>query len=364
MKLLIVGGGTGGHIFPGIAVAEAFQQEAECPRVLFVGTSKGMANQLVPEAGFSLSLIHFKTRGLKGGSFGSRLKTLLHLPRAFVASLRILDGYSPNVVLGTGGYATGPLCLMARLLGIPVAIQEQNAIPGLTNRLLGKVAKKIFVTFPGSAGYFPGNKTIVSGNPVRAAILKVPPLKRLPQKERLSIFVLGGSQGARRLNEAMIAALPGLATIKTELTFVHQTGAEDVERVQRAYDQGGFDATVAAFFADIASIYTRVHLVIGRSGGGIFEVAACGRGMVLVPFPYAADNHQSANARLFVKAGAAMIVEDHQCTGPRLSTIIQDFNQDRPRVVTMGKAAYRLGQRDAATIIAKTCVELGYGKQA
>jgi UDP-N-acetylglucosamine--N-acetylmuramyl-(pentapeptide) pyrophosphoryl-undecaprenol N-acetylglucosamine transferase len=361
---MIAGGGTGGHIFPGVAVADEFSKTATSPRVLFVGSNVGMESKLVPQAGYSLYLI--PAGGIKGKNFAARLLALLKLPLGFIEAIRIIISFNPDVVLGVGGYAAAAVCICARLFGIPVAIQEQNSVPGLTNRLLGKIAQRIFTAFPVSEKFFPTTKVIESGNPIRAEILAVAPLtaKDLSDvgtvKKPLHILIFGGSQGASALNRAMIQALGNgeLKELQDCLVFTHQSGEKELKLVQSAYQEAGFTANVQAFFPQMHEVYGHAHLVIARSGASILEIAATGRPSVLIPYPNSADNHQQANAEVFRKAGASIVVTNSDFNGKRCAELIRSLYKEETRLLGMGQAAYSLCKRQAATQIAAHCIGL------
>lgn len=357
MRLLVAGGGTGGHIFPGVAVAEEFKARAKNPRVVFVGSDYGMEKKLVPAAGFSLFLI--PAGGLKRLGLIAKIRNLLKLPLGFIGALRIIISFTPDVVLGEGGYVAGAVCVAAKLFGIPVAIQEQNAVPGFTNRLLGKFAKRIFLAFPVSEEFFKPERTLLTGNPIRKSILEVEPLTAIDSTKPLTILIFGGSQGATKLNQALTDSLQHLAPLKHKLQFIHQTGEQGFNEVSAKYQEAGFRAEVFPFINDMAAAYRRAHLVIARSGASILEIAACGRPSVLIPYPYAADDHQAANAKLFESKGAALVVSNADFDGKRCADIIRDFEGKPARLIEMGQAAHALCQRDAAASIAEACIALG-----
>ena len=355
MKVIIAGGGTGGHIFPGLAIADELKRQVQNTRVLFVGTRRGMESDLVPKRGYSVAYI--PAAGFKGKNIVARLRAMVKLPLGFIQALRILHSYEPDIVLGTGGYVAGAVCLMAKLLRIPVALQEQNAIPGLTNRVLGKFANRIFISFPDSEKYFTSKNVVLTGNPVRASIRAVKP-RQVGQNNKLTIAVVGGSQGARTINNAVVGALNILKGILGGLYFIHQTGKLDEQTVKEAYTKFAGVGEAAAFFDDMAAIYTRADLVISRAGAGILEIAVCGLPSILVPYPFAADDHQRANGELFVEQGAAILVNNADFTSERCAELIQSFYQDRQRLADMGEAARKIGRPDAAQDIARSCIDL------
>ena len=337
--LIIAGGGTGGHILAGVAVADAWcarirTTSDKSPKVLFVGARGGIEEKLVPRAGYALELLSIGS--LKRVSLARRLKTMLQLPISMLRSARILLERRPIAVVGVGGYASGPLVLMARLLGWlwggQVAILEQNAVPGFTNRILGKFAHRIFSAFPGTEEYFPAGKVLVTGNPVRSAIVPLGPARSEP----FTLFIFGGSQGAVGINSLVIEALPHLEDLRSRLRFIHQTGELDHERVSKAHREAGTQARVEKFIYDMPAAYSESSMVISRAGSStLSELAAVGRAAVLIPLPSAADNHQEKNARVFADAGAALVLPQKQSTGKDLAALIRKMMNDSSQLSSM-----------------------------
>lgn len=322
LRVLIAGGGTGGHLFPGVALAE--EVRARGGEVLFVGTGRGIEARVLPEQGWPLQTID--ATGIKGRGLRGLFAGLLRLPRAWWQSLRIVRQFRPDVVVGVGGYASGPVVATAAMLRRPTAILEQNSIPGITNRILAKVVRRVFCTFPDRGGYFPARKVTLTGNPIRrpilaalqaAGVVQAPATTRAPR-----LFVFGGSQGARAINDMMLAAIPGLLTRAPALEIWHQTGRGDQDRVRDAYAALGLQAPrvrVADFLSDMATPYAWCDLVLCRAGAtSLAELAAAGRPAVLVPFPHATDNHQEHNARALVDAGAALLLREGEWSAERL----------------------------------------------
>lgn len=349
MRLLVAAGGTGGTVIPGIAVAREAMTLEPKSESLFVGTSRGFETKLVPAAGFALELI--RVGGLKRKSLWERVRGLLVLPAAFSQSWNILSRFKPQVVFGTGGYASGPILLLAAFRRKPTAILEPNSVPGMANRLLARFVDRVFLAFEEAQGQLPRRKCVYSGNPMREDILSVPP-PSFDGDER-TILVFGGSQGARRLNEAMIFAAPKLRELSMQLRILHQTGSADEDRVRKAYAQAGLDAEVFAFRDDMAEVYRRSHLIVARSGSSVLEIGACGRPSILVPYPSAADDHQRENARIFQRAGAAISIEDEECTGDRLAKELMALLPDRERLISMSQKALFFRKADAAKTIAR-----------
>jgi UDP-N-acetylglucosamine--N-acetylmuramyl-(pentapeptide) pyrophosphoryl-undecaprenol N-acetylglucosamine transferase len=337
-------GGTGGHVFPALAIARAAVLKDRNTKILFVGTPRGFEAQSVPAAGFSLELISIG--GLKRKGWIDRIRNVVMLPKAFYSSWKILRTFSPSVAFGIGGYASGPILLLAAMRGLKTAILEPNAVPGFSNRVLGRVAHRIFLAFDEAKGRLPLRKCVVVGNPIRKEILNVSPPNF--SSDRRTVLVFGGSQGAHRLNEAMIGALPLLEPLKGKIRFIHQTGATEFEKVKKAYAQSGFEAEVSPFIEGMADAYRRSDLVVARSGSSVMEIAACGRPSILVPFPFSADDHQRINGRTFERAGASIFIEDHDCTGEAMGRTLLKLVPDDVRLREMSAKALRLRRDDAA----------------
>lgn len=356
MKLLIAGGGTGGHLFPGIALAEEFTTRHPGNTVLFVGTRRGLEARVVPQAGFELETI--SARGLKGKRFWGFLLGLLALPRSFLESWRILSRVRPDVVVGVGGYASGPLVLTAWLRRIPTAVQEQNALPGFTNRVLGHFVQAVFIAFEEARAAFPAHKTHLVGNPVRRKLLDNY-LRSKTAHDRFEVLVLGGSLGAHGLNTRVLEALGFLTDLREAIDFVHQTGKLDLEAARAAYAALGFRAEVVDFIEDMSAAYARASLVTCRAGATtVAELAICKKASVLVPFPGATDDHQAVNARALVAAGAAVMYREEELTGEALAGTIRELYLHPERLKRMAREAGLLGRPEAARELADVCVEL------
>lgn len=350
MRVLIAGGGTGGHLFPGIAVAEEVLSRGG--EVLFVGTSRGIEARVLPELGLPLQTI--RVGGLAGVSWRRRLRFLVEGPLAAAQTIRILRRFRPQVVAGVGGYSSGPVVLTAALGLIPTVILEQNSVPGVTNRLLGRVVRQIFGAFEQSREHFPRRKMTLPGNPVRRAIVDSLQRRARPATARangrLRVFAFGGSQGARFINECLMEAAPMLADAPVAL--LHQTGEADHERVRRAYADVGLNAEVHPFIDDMAARYAWTDLIISRAGATtLAELAIVGRPAVLIPFPFATHNHQVRNAREFEEAGAALCRPQDGLDGPGLADLIGRLADDEPRRSRMAKAMERLARPRAAADI-------------
>lgn len=333
-KLLITGGGTGGHIFAGVAIADQWKKTYPNSRILFVGAAGGIEERLVPKAGYPLEVIRLGS--LKGVSLGKRLRTLFQLPIALIKAAVILIRERPEAVVGVGGYASGPVVLIARLLGwswgVHTAILEQNAVPGFTNRILARFSHAVFCAFPGIESQFPIRKTALTGNPVRNTMNSFPSAARDP----FTVFIFGGSQGAVGINTLVLDSFEYLREFLPKLRFIHQTGERDFERVQRGYEVAGVIGRIEKFIHDMPDCYRAASLVVCRAGSStLAELAVVRRAAVLIPFPYASDNHQEKNARLFVDKGAAEILIQGTATGKDLAAKITEYFLDSTKVSAM-----------------------------
>ncbi len=356
MRMLVAGGGTGGHVFPGIALAEEVVTRHPGNDVVFIGTARGLEATVVPEAGFPIELI--EVRGLKGKGIADTIRNLMLLPLALWQSFQILRRWRPDIVVGVGGYASGPVVLAAWLLRIPTAVQEQNAIAGFTNRVLGRFAQAAFTAFPEAARHFPRRKVYQLGNPIRRTLMENfmrPELRH--DAPRLLVF--GGSQGAHALNMRVVEALPHLADLREKLAVTHQTGARDREQVEKGYRACGFEPDVREFISDMSAAYAGADLIVCRAGATtLAELTVCRKPSILVPFPFAADNHQVQNARSLVDAGAAVLIEEKDLTGERLAREIRAILSDPEQREKMARAAGRMGSPQAAKEITDVCIDL------
>lgn len=364
MRLLVAGGGTGGHLFPGLALGEEVKTRHPRNDVLFVGSARGIEAREVPKAGYPLEIIDvgpLKRMGLLG-----LLRGLSRLPRALRQSIAILRKFDPDVVVGVGGYSSGPVVLAAWLLRIPTAVQDQNALPGFTNRVLGRLVDAVFIAFPEARAKFPARKTHLLGNPIRRAFLDNY-LHTKPSTERLSIFVTGGSQGAHVLNLRVAEAMEILAPqLGGRLQLLHQTGVKDRDQISARYQKlaaAGLQAEAVAFIDDMPRAYGSADLLVCRAGATtIAELTVCKKPAILVPFPFAADDHQTVNARSMVEAGAALLMPERELTGQKLADAIRELETDRGRLSRMSRASGNLGRPEAAREIADVCVSLCSGR--
>lgn len=351
MKLLLAGGGTGGHLFPAIALAEQLKIEEPQSEVLFVGTERGLEARMLPELGWTLKTIEMSGWAGRGGL--DRLKVLGMLLKSFSQSRAILQQFKPDVVVGVGGYASVPALLAAKTLGVPYLVHEQNAWPGLANRLLGRWAKRVCLSFDEADRAFHRSATVLTGNPVRAGMERCP---NLPE-DKLCLLVFGGSQGARAINRAVVAALPHLDEWRDNLTIIHQAGHADYEATQRGYDDNGWtNAEVQPFITDMVSAYAKASLVVCRAGATtLAELAVCGRPAILVPYPHAAAGHQAANAQALASKGAAVMIEEPDLTAERLAKLISGLLHDRASLTSMAATAKSLARREAAARLLQEC---------
>lgn len=338
MKLLITGGGTGGHIFAGVAIAEKFKERHPDGEILFVGSQGGLEEKLVPRAGIPLKTL--KLSALKGKSSVEKIKSLIKIPFALIEAFGIVFRFKPDAIIGVGGYASGPMVLagyFSKLFGKKrIAILEQNAVSGLTNRWLSRFSDLIFCAFSGIESQFPGKTTIVTGNPVRKEMVRLDS----PQG-RFCVFIFGGSQGALGINSLILGALPLLKDL--EIDWIHQTGERDFDRVKKGYESEQVPGRVEPFIYDMKACYSRSHLVVCRAGSStLAELAAVGRASFLVPFPFAADNHQEKNARLFEKSRASRVFLQNQSTSDSLAQAIRALVQDPMELDKMRAAALAL----------------------
>ena len=351
--VLIMAGGTGGHVFPALAVAERLR--ARGVAVMWMGARTGLEATLVPKAGIPMEWI--EVSGLRGKGLGRKLRTPLMLGRALWQAGAILRRLRPPVVLGMGGFASGPGGIMARLLGIPLVVHEQNAIAGMTNRWLARFASQTLEAFPNT--FPPARRAITVGNPVREAIavLPLPEERWAGRSGRLRLLVLGGSQGALALNQLVPQALALLGDNERPEVW-HQAGGQLHEAAEAAYREAGMTARLTPFIEDMAEAYGWADLVLCRAGAlTIAELAAAGVGALLVPFPFAVDDHQTANARFLEQGGAAWICQQADLTAERLAAALRDLLGDRARLLAMARAARSLAKVDAAERVAQACLE-------
>jgi UDP-N-acetylglucosamine--N-acetylmuramyl-(pentapeptide) pyrophosphoryl-undecaprenol N-acetylglucosamine transferase len=352
MKAVLAGGGTGGHVIPAIAIAQELRDRFQA-EVLFIGTARGLENRLVPAAGFPLQLV--KVGALNRVSLATRLKTVFDLPRAVFAARRMLDEFEPDVVIGVGGYASGPAMLAAILRRIPTLAFEPNFVPGFANRVVARFVSAAAIHFEDTGRFF--RNAVVTGVPVRPAFFQIPKKPYSPDSPALLVF--GGSQGARAINQAMIRALPELMKRTPGLRVIHQTGERDYNEVQAAYAQVGIPAEISKFIDDMPGFFARADLVLCRSGAStVAEIAAAGKPAIFVPFPLAADDHQRRNAEALERAQAAVVLEETRLDEVWLVDTICALLDFPRRLESMSKAARAMAHPDAAKDIAELAAKL------
>jgi len=356
-RVVIAGGGTGGHLYPGIALAKALKKYDNAMNITFVGTKQGIESKVLPEEGFPLKTIY--SGGLLGKKGLNRLLSWCKLPVGIVQSLAFLIRKRPHLVVGVGGYVSGPLVLSAWMLRVPILIQEQNSIPGVTNKWLGKIADTIAVSFKESIQYFPANKTVETGNLLREELCVPRENTAALPSGKFCILVLGGSQGAHSINRGMVDAVDHLAQKKDSLHIIHQTGERDCDWVKNSYREKGVSADVRSFMHDVADQYRKASLIVCRAGAStLAEITACGKMSVLIPFPHATHNHQEHNARVLERAGAAELILDKEVCGERLAESIVRAMEQPERREKMENSSYALGKRDATEKVLQLCLEL------
>lgn len=399
IRLVVTGGGTGGHLFPGIAVAETIMSRLPGSCVLFV--TPGRPVDIKGLAGREWQHVVMKGHGLKGTSIGRRLKAIAGLVPAIFRAMAILRDFRPHLVLGVGGYVTGPVLVAARLLGVPSLIHEQNSVPGLANRMLARIVDRILVSMPVAPRYFPFGKTMETGNPVRREFVTkgcasadvnsekgndqlaanpgstqdqgkindradanrlhgqtTPAIQKTLKMQKL--FVTGGSQGAHRLNTLMCEAVSLLPeTMRESLFITHQTGPDDAPMVRAAYEAAGVSARVDPFISDMADCYFAADLVLARAGATtLAEMTVMGKASILIPYPYAADNHQEMNGAHLVAAGAARMFRQDEVTGEKLADELFSLLRDEDLRRKMAAASRAMGKPEAAGVIIDQCLAL------
>lgn len=356
MKMIVAGGGTGGHLFPGIAVAEEFLARDTANQVLFVGSEQGIEARTIPRLGYQLELI--SAAGIRGKGSLAKLKGAAMLLYGYAQSRKILKAFRPDLVLGVGGYASLPMVLAARGMELPRYIHEQNALPGMANKALARVATKVFISLEESAKFFPAGSTLLTGNPLRKQIVES--LGAMAkgqgaenQEAVFNLLVFGGSQGAHAINMAVPEAVAQLdPALRQHLTTTHQTGEKDLQDVTAAYRSIGHEADVRPFIDDMAKAYGRADLVICRAGATtIAEVTALGKPCLFVPFPHATDDHQRKNAEALLKKGACELLLEREMNASSLAQEITRLMTNRSELQRIGDHARSLGRLDAARII-------------
>jgi UDP-N-acetylglucosamine--N-acetylmuramyl-(pentapeptide) pyrophosphoryl-undecaprenol N-acetylglucosamine transferase len=360
LRIVIAGGGTGGHLYPGIAVARELLARRADSVITFAGTARGIEGRVVPREGFALDLI--RSGGLKGKSIADRARGALLVPVGLADAWRIVSRRRPHLVIGVGGYSSGPVVLVAALRGIPTMLLEQNAVPGLTNRLLSRVVRAAAVTFETTRQFF-GDKAFVSGNPVRPEFLAAGHQQRESeaneQASGVRVLVFGGSQGAHAINVAMVAAAAELAAGGQGLRLTHQTGERDVEMVRAGYRAAGLPADVEPFLYDMGAHIGQADLIVCRAGATtLAEITAAGKPAILIPLPTATDDHQRRNAEALAGSGAAEVLLQQEMTGGTLAARILALAGDPAGRARIAAAARVLARPDAARRIVDRALEL------
>ncbi len=359
-RVVIAGGGTGGHLFPGVAVAEAIKALDPSIDIAFVGTEHGIEARVIPELGYRLELVDVPM--LKGGGTAGWIKGLSKLPFSGLQSLGVFQRLNPALVVSVGGYAAGPFTMLASVRGVPSALMEQNSVPGMTNKLLGKVVDRAFLTFEASAEYFPEVDCEVVGNPIRRDLLEMAEAfaYRAPQEgAEFHILIIGGSGGAASFNSELPAALCALGDIADNVVVRHQCGKGRLDEVDGRYDGFAGEAEVVEFIDDMAEAYDWCDLLICRAGAStIAEVLVLGIPAIYVPFPHAADDHQSANARQIAQAGAGISIPDAEVGAQRATRLVAGLIRNPISLENLSEQARKLGRPEAAEEVAKRCIEM------
>jgi UDP-N-acetylglucosamine--N-acetylmuramyl-(pentapeptide) pyrophosphoryl-undecaprenol N-acetylglucosamine transferase len=362
LGVVIAGGGTGGHLFPGIAMAQEFLARNPNSRILFVGTGKSFELSILSKTGFKHERI--TAEGIKGQSLRERALSISKIPKGIFESLLILKRFRPDIVIGVGGYAAGPLVVAAWLLCIKIALHEQNILPGMTNRMLFRFAHRIYVSFNGTKVGASMDKISFTGNPVRKEILKCAreknytPVADVATGKVFNVLIIGGSQGAHSINMAVLEAMEHIEN-KDRFFIVHQTGIQDEMRVKGTYANEAISGEIQAFFSDMDRRYKDADLIICRAGATtVAEITAMGKGVIFIPFPYAADNHQVLNAMSLEKSGAAELILEKDLGGKVLAERINFYASHREALHQMALRAKELGRPDAAADIVDDCYRL------
>ena len=354
MRLLLAGGGTGGHLFPAVALAQLLLKQDDNSAVQFVGTERGLEQRLLPKLGLPLATVDMV--GVVGRGWRGKLELVPKLTKSLIQAKIIISHFKPDLIIGVGGYASVPVLLMAKMAGIPYLIHEQNAIPGLSNKLLGRWAKLICLSFADSNSGFEGRNTMITGNPLRQGLETI--AAEIPQRGKLLIF--GGSRGASAINQAVLKILPFLREWQQCPEILHQTGEEDFLQVQQGYLAAGFDPKqVVPFIDDMTAAYGDANLVICRAGATtLAELAVCGRAAILIPFPYAAGDHQTANAKALESGGAAILLPQSELVPESLALLVKNLWSDRQTLQSMADQGRQLGFPGAAERILGECRRL------
>lgn len=361
MRVIIAGGGTGGHVFPGLAIADELKKRDIMTEVIFAGTEHGIEARVIPKEGYQIKFL--RAEGIVGVSLLKKARAVFKIVLSVLDSFRIMKAVKPDIVIGVGGYASGALVLTAFVMSVPTMILEQNSIPGFTNKTLGKLVSVVCITYQESISFFPRTKTFLTGNPIRELILRGDPgsARRLFSLEKglFTIFAFGGSAGARSINIALVDALNYLFDLKEKIQFLHQTGPRDYEITREAYRKAGFKGTITPFVYQMGEAYAVADIVISRAGATtLAELTALGKPAILIPFPFAAGQHQEANAQKLFQMGAARIVLDHEMKGETLAAIIRDLYMNGPAREEMQRNSQAVGRPEACGKVVNIAMSL------
>jgi UDP-N-acetylglucosamine--N-acetylmuramyl-(pentapeptide) pyrophosphoryl-undecaprenol N-acetylglucosamine transferase len=361
MRIIIAGGGTGGHIFPGLAVAEELRNRDASAEVIFAGTEQGIEARVVPREGYQIKFL--RAEGLVGGSFKKKVRAIVKIFLSIRDSYRIITAVRPDIVIGVGGYASGVITAVAYLMSVPTMILEQNAVPGLTNKILGKIADSICITYQESLSFFPRAKTFLTGNPVRMNVLRgnSESAYRLFSLEKglFTVFAFGGSAGAKNINRALVDALQHLRDLKEAVQFLHQTGLKDYEAVRDAYRKEGFKGTITPFIYQMGEAYALADMVISRAGATtLAELTALGKPALLIPYPHAAGDHQEINARKLLEIGAARMIPDRELTGEAVARAIRELYTNGSLRAEMQRSGMAVGRPEACARVVDIAISL------
>ena len=356
LRIVMAGGGTGGHLFPGLAIAQEFMTRNEHNTVIFVSTGNPLERSVLSQTNFKLESI--TAEGIKGRGLWNQMKSAVKIPKGVIESFWILKNYKPDLILGLGSYSAGPVMVSAWLLRTKIALHEQNILPGITNRILSRFADRIYVSFKDTEKGFNPDKTLLTGNPVRKELLNHRADNAAPDSKSFCVLIVGGSQGAHSINMTVIEALSHL-TEKENLYSVHQTGTADEQMVKDAYRRQNIPATVQSFFKQMAPHYRRADLIICRAGATtVAEVTALGKAVIFIPFPFAADDHQALNADTLAREGAAEMILEKDLSARALGQKIEYYATHPQALEAMSSKAKQLGHPDAAKAIVEDCYKL------
>ena len=359
IRMVLTGGGTGGHLFPAMATAQKLCEEYPESEVLFIGTVRKMDRRSLAGHGYTVKAVH--CYGLKGKTVLQTVKALFFLPVSFLEALYHLICFRPQIVVGVGGYVTAPVLVAAKFLSLPTLIHEQNSIPGLANRKLGRLVDRICLSIPGSESFFPEEKTLLTGNPVRAGILAlVSRMGKRAEKGDKTVLILGGSQGARTVNHLVVKAFTTHKGMRDgSIRVIHQTGTTDEQWVAAQYKKAGVQAEVSGFFRDMDRVYGEADLLVSRAGATtLAELAVLGKPAILIPYPHAADDHQMKNGEYYSQGGGAVVYGQEELSAEKLGAAIRVILTDPGRLEQMGRAMAEMGIPDAPDRIIGCCLRL------